>query len=84
MGEQTKADVVSMRLSEGEKLSIEGLSLDVLYTPGHTDDSYSYRMDDRVFTGDTLLIRGTGRHRFPEWRSAPAIRIDLQQAPEAS
>jgi sulfur dioxygenase len=53
-----------MRLSEGEKLSIEGLSLDVLYTPGHTDDSYSYRMEDRVFTGDTLLIRGTGRTDF--------------------
>ena len=64
MGEQTKADVVSMRLSEGEKLSIEGLALDVLYTPGHTDDSYSYRLDDRVFTGDTLLIRGTGRTDF--------------------
>jgi sulfur dioxygenase len=64
MGEQTKADVVSMRLAEGEKLSIEGLSLDVLYTPGHTDDSYSYRMEDRVFTGDTLLIRGTGRTDF--------------------
>src|SRR5437588_11056214 len=64
MGEQTKADVVSMRLSEGEKLSIEGLSLDVLYTPGHTDDSYSYLMGDRVFTGDTLLIRGTGRTDF--------------------
>jgi sulfur dioxygenase len=64
MGEQTKADVVSMRLSEGEKLSIEGVSLDVLYTPGHTDDSYSYLMGDRVFTGDTLLIRGTGRTDF--------------------
>jgi len=64
MGEQTKADVVSMRLAEGEKLSIEGLALDVLYTPGHTDDSYSYRLDDRVFTGDTLLIRGTGRTDF--------------------
>jgi sulfur dioxygenase len=64
MGEQTKADVVSMRLSEGEKLSIEGLALDVLYTPGHTDDSYSYLMEDRVFTGDTLLIRGTGRTDF--------------------
>jgi sulfur dioxygenase len=64
MGEQTRADVVSMRLSEGEKLTIEGLALDVLYTPGHTDDSYSYRMDDRVFTGDTLLIRGTGRTDF--------------------
>src|ERR1043165_4016948 len=64
MGEQAKADVVSMRLAEGETLSIEGLSLDVLYTPGHTDDSYSYRMEDRVFTGDTLLIRGTGRTDF--------------------
>ena len=64
MGEQSKADVVSMRLSEGEKLSVEGVSLDVLYTPGHTDDSYSYLMGDRVFTGDTLLIRGTGRTDF--------------------
>jgi len=64
MGEQTKADVVSMRLSEGDKLTIEGLSLDVLYTPGHTDDSYSFVMGDRVFTGDTLLIRGTGRTDF--------------------
>src|SRR6188508_2542270 len=64
MGEQTKADVVSMRLAEGEKLSIEGLALDVLYTPGHTDDSYSYLLNDRVFTGDTLLIRGTGRTDF--------------------
>jgi sulfur dioxygenase len=64
MGEQSKADVVSMRLAEGEKLSVEGVSLDVLYTPGHTDDSYSYRMRDRVFTGDTLLIRGTGRTDF--------------------
>jgi glyoxylase-like metal-dependent hydrolase (beta-lactamase superfamily II)/rhodanese-related sulfurtransferase len=64
MGEQTKADVVSMRLAEGEKLAVEGVSLDVLYTPGHTDDSYSYVMADRVFTGDTLLIRGTGRTDF--------------------
>src|SRR5208282_3206742 len=64
MGEQTHADVVSMRVTEGECIEIEGLSLDVLYTPGHTDDSYSYLMGDRVFTGDTLLIRGTGRTDF--------------------
>jgi sulfur dioxygenase len=64
MGENTKADVVSMRLTEGDKLTIEGLSMDVLYTPGHTDDSYSFLMRDRVFTGDTLLIRGTGRTDF--------------------
>jgi len=64
MGEQTKADVVSMRLSDGDKLTIEGLALDVIYTPGHTDDSYSFVLPDRVFTGDTLLIRGTGRTDF--------------------
>ncbi|MBV9221929.1 MAG: MBL fold metallo-hydrolase, partial [Methylobacteriaceae bacterium] len=64
MGEQTKADVVSMRVGDGDTVHIEGLSLEALYTPGHTDDSYSYRMDDRVFTGDTLLIRGTGRTDF--------------------
>jgi sulfur dioxygenase len=64
MGEMSKVDVVSMRLSEGDKLTIEGVALDVLYTPGHTDDSYSFLMRDRVFTGDTLLIRGTGRTDF--------------------
>ena len=64
MGEQTHADVVSMRVTEGDRIDIEGLSLDVLYTPGHTDDSYSYLLNGRVFTGDTLLIRGTGRTDF--------------------
>jgi sulfur dioxygenase len=64
MGEQTLADVVSMRVTEGDRVAIEGLSLDVLYTPGHTDDSYSFLLPDRVFTGDTLLIRGTGRTDF--------------------
>lgn len=64
MGEHARVDVVSMRVTEGDKLTIEGLALDVLYTPGHTDDSYSFLMRDRVFTGDTLLIRGTGRTDF--------------------
>ena len=64
MGERSKVDVVSMRLAEGDKLTIEGVALDVLYTPGHTDDSYSFLMRDCVFTGDTLLIRGTGRTDF--------------------
>ena len=64
MGERSKVDVVSMRLSEGDKLTIEGLTLDAIYTPGHTDDSYSFVLPDRVFTGDTLLIRGTGRTDF--------------------
>src|SRR5262245_57226620 len=64
MGEQSKVDVVSMRVTEGDRVEIEGLALDVLYTPGHTDDSYCFLMGDRVFTGDTLLIRGTGRTDF--------------------
>src|ERR1700734_4183132 len=64
MGENTKADVVSMRVTEGDRIEIEGLRLEVLFTPGHTDDSYSFVFGDRVFTGDTLLIRGTGRTDF--------------------
>src|SRR6202051_2845588 len=58
MGEETKADVISMRLTDGDKLTIEGLALDVIYTPGHTDDSYSFVLPDRAFTGEPLLIRG--------------------------
>ncbi|MCH8998584.1 MAG: MBL fold metallo-hydrolase [Proteobacteria bacterium] len=64
MGEQSGVDVVSQRVSDGERIDIEGLSLTALYTPGHTDDSYCFLMDDRVFTGDTLFIRGTGRTDF--------------------
>ena len=64
MGERSRVDVVSMRVADGDRLEIEGVELEVLYTPGHTDDSYSFRMADRVFTGDTLLIRGTGRTDF--------------------
>src|SRR4249919_1281795 len=58
MGEQSKVDVVSMRVTDGDRVKIEGISLQAIYTPGHTDDSYSFWMSDRVFTGDTLLIRG--------------------------
>lgn len=64
MGEQSSVDVVGMRVSDGDVLRIEGIELEAIYTPGHTDDSYSFRMQDRVFTGDTLLIRGTGRTDF--------------------
>ncbi len=64
MGESSGVDVVSMRVSDGETVSIEGISMVARYTPGHTDDSFSFVMEDRVFTGDTLLIRGTGRTDF--------------------
>jgi sulfur dioxygenase len=64
MGEMSCVDVVSMRVGDGDRLQIEGVELEVLYTPGHTDDSCCFRLADRVFTGDTLLIRGTGRTDF--------------------
>ena len=64
MGDRSRVDVVSMRIADGDRLQIEGMELEALYTPGHTDDSFCFRMEDRVFTGDTLLIRGTGRTDF--------------------
>ncbi len=64
MGRESRAECVSLKVSDGEHIDVDGLSLKVLYTPGHTDDSYSFALPDRVFTGDTLLIRGTGRTDF--------------------
>ncbi len=64
MGKQSAVNVVSMRVREGDAIEVEGVRLEAIYTPGHTDDSYSFLMGDRVFTGDTLLIRGTGRTDF--------------------
>lgn len=64
MGEQSRAACVSRAVTDGERIEIDGVALEAIYTPGHTDDSYSFKMSDRVFTGDTLLIRGTGRTDF--------------------
>tara|TARA_Y100000741_G_scaffold363850_1_gene353100 strand:+ start:78 stop:770 length:693 start_codon:yes stop_codon:yes gene_type:complete len=64
MGENAPAEVVSMYVKDNEKIKIENIELKTLYTPGHTDDSYSFLMNDRVFTGDALLIKGTGRTDF--------------------
>lgn len=61
LGEHSPATAVHEKISEGERLRIDGLTLYVLFTPGHTADSYSFSMEDRIFTGDTLLIRSTGR-----------------------
>lgn len=64
MSEHSRVDTVSMRVADGDRIRIEGIALEVLYTPGHTSDSCCFAMSDRVFTGDTLLIRGTGRTDF--------------------
>jgi len=64
MGEMTQAECLSTRFADGEKLNLDGVDIRAVYTPGHTDDSYSFVMPDRVLSGDTLLIRGTGRTDF--------------------
>jgi len=64
MGEHSKSEVVDIKLKDNEKLKIENIELKAIYTPGHTDCSYSYLMENKVFTGDTLLINGTGRTDF--------------------
>ncbi len=64
MGEQTKADCVSRGVSDGEWIESDGIRLQAIFTPGHTDESYSFIMHDRIFTGDVLLYRSTGRTDF--------------------
>ena len=64
MGEESESEVIDLKVKENEKVKIEKVELTTLYTPGHTKCSYSYLMNDRVFTGDTLLINGSGRTDF--------------------
>jgi sulfur dioxygenase len=72
MGDQCQAECVSRRLRDGESFGFDGVSLRAMYTPGHTNESYSFVMPDRVFTGDALLIRGTGRTDFQNGDSSAA------------
>jgi len=64
MGEKSKSEVIDLKIKDNEKIEIENIKLKAMYTPGHTDCSYSYFMNDRIFTGDALLINGTGRTDF--------------------
>ena len=72
MGEKSSSEVLDIRVKDNEKIKIENIELISLYTPGHTSCSYSFLMNDRVFTGDTLLINGTGRTDFQSGSSHDA------------
>ena len=64
MGEHTPSDAVEVKVKDNEIIYVDKLEIKVIYTPGHTKDSYSFLMDDYLFSGDTLLINGTGRTDF--------------------
>ena len=72
MGERSKSEVIDLKIKDNEKIKVENIELKAIYTPGHTDCSYCYVMNDRVFTGDTLLINGTGRTDFQNGSSDDA------------
>ena len=64
MGEHTPSDTVEIKVKDDEIIYVDKLEIKVIYTPGHTKDSYSFLMNDYLFSGDTLLINGTGRTDF--------------------
>ena len=72
MGEKSSSEVLDIRVKDNEKIKIENIELISMHTPGHTDCSYSFLMNDRVFTGDALLINGTGRPDFQNGNSHDA------------
>ena len=72
MGEHTPADMVEIKVKDNELIKIDGLKIKSLYTPGHTSDSYSFLLDNYLFSGDTLLINGTGRTDFQNGSSKDA------------
>ena len=72
MGEQTPAETVEIKVKDEEIIKLDKLKIKALYTPGHTSDSYSFLMDKYLFSGDTLLINGTGRTDFQNGNSKDA------------
>ena len=72
MGEHTPADTVEIKVKDDEIINIDNLKIRSMYTPGHTSDSYSFLLDNYLFTGDTLLINGTGRTDFQNGSSKDA------------
>jgi len=64
MGEHTPSNAVEIKVKDNEIIYVDKLEIKVIYTPGHTKDSYSFLMNDCLFSGDTLLINGTGRTDF--------------------
>ena len=72
MGEKSKSEVIDLKIKDNETIKVESIELKTIYTPGHTDCSYSFLMNDRVFTGDILLINATGRTDFQTGNSYDA------------
>ena len=72
MGEHTPADTVEIKVKDDEIIKIDQMEIKAMYTPGHTSDSYSFLMDNYLFSGDTLLINGTGRTDFQNGSSKDA------------
>jgi len=72
MGDHTPADAVEIKVKDDEYINLENLKIKAMYTPGHTSDSYSFLMNNYLFSGDTLLINGTGRTDFQNGDSKDA------------
>ena len=72
MGEHTPADLVELKVKDDEIIKIDQIKIKAIYTPGHTSDSYSFLLDNYLFSGDTLLINGTGRTDFQNGSSKDA------------
>ena len=64
MGEKTPAESVEIKVKDNEFIKLDNLKIRAMYTPGHTSDSYCFLMNNNLFSGDTLLINGTGRTDF--------------------
>ncbi len=72
MGEHTPAETVEIKVKDNECINLDNLKIRAMYTPGHTSDSYSFLMNNYLFSGDTLLINGTGRTDFQNGNSKDA------------
>ena len=84
MGAHTPAESVEIKVKDEEHINLENLKIKAMYTPGHTSDSYCFLMDNYLFSGDTLLINGTGRTDFQNGNSKDAYNSCLLYTSDAA
>ena len=79
MGEHTPTDAVEVKVKDDEIIKLDKLNFRAIYTPGHTSDSFCFLMDKYLFSGDTLLINGTGRTDFQNGSSTDAYNSSFNR-----
>jgi len=77
--ENSQTKCADVQIKGGDFIPLGAKRINILYTPGHTNSDVSYLIPGAVFTGDSLLIRGSGRTDFQSGDAARLYNSIIEQ-----